>query len=150
VCGDAAVLRIGVALDELSRLYPWLDSAAAARAVPAPIVQKMQVALEEAVMNVAMHAYGPGGDGAIAIRLLAQDDAVALVIEDTGPAFDPTTAVARAAPLSLEDARPGGLGLKLLRHFCPDIEYQRVDDRNCLTLRFPISTGGHTGNRQVI
>jgi serine/threonine-protein kinase RsbW len=136
---DAAVLRIGVALEELSRLYPWLDREAAARAVPAAITQKMQVALEEAVMNVAMHAYGPGGDGAITIRLLLQGDAATLVIEDTGPAFDPTTAAERAAPKNLAEARPGGLGLKLLRHFCPDIAYERTGGRNRLTLRFPLA-----------
>ncbi len=139
MAGDAAVLRIGVALEELSRLYPWLDTEAAGRAVPAALVQKMHVALEEAVMNVAMHAYGPGGDGEITIRLLPQGNAVALMIEDSGPAFDPTTAAERAAPKSLAEARPGGLGLKLLRHFCPDIGYERVDGRNCLTLRFPLA-----------
>jgi anti-sigma regulatory factor (Ser/Thr protein kinase) len=57
---ETAVLRIGVALEDLGRLYPWLDDAAAARQVPRPTVQKMHVALEEAVLNVAMHAYGPG------------------------------------------------------------------------------------------
>ncbi len=142
MAADSAVLRIGVALDELSKLYPWLDAEATVRAIPNALTQKMQVALEEAVMNVAMHAYGPGGDGEITVRLEMPGDAATLVIEDTGPAFDPTTATERPAPTSLAEARPGGLGLKLLRHFCPDIGYERVDDRNCLTLRFPLAGNG--------
>jgi anti-sigma regulatory factor (Ser/Thr protein kinase) len=138
---EAAVLRIGVAIDELGRLYPWLDGEAAARKVPAPIVQKMHVALEEAVMNVAMHAYGPDVGGEITVRLLASPDAAALVVEDAGPAFDPTAAEPRARAASLEEAEPGGLGLTLLRHYCSDIGYERTEDRNRLTLRFPLVRG---------
>ncbi len=136
--GADDVLRIGTALDDLARLYPWLD-AAAARLLPAAIVQKMHVALEEAVMNVAMHAYAPGEAGEITIRLHADPDAAALVIEDAGPAFDPTAATPRPRATSLEAARPGGLGLTLLRHYCRDISYERAEDRNRLTLRFRLT-----------
>jgi serine/threonine-protein kinase RsbW len=136
---ETAVLRIGVALEDLGRLYPWLDDAAAARQVPRPTVQKMHVALEEAVLNVAMHAYGPGAGGEITIRLLASPEAAALVVEDAGPAFDPTMAAPRPRAASLQEARPGGLGLTLLRHYCSDIGYERRDDRNRLTLRFPLT-----------
>jgi anti-sigma regulatory factor (Ser/Thr protein kinase) len=135
---EAAVLRIGTAVDQLGRLYPWLESAASARGLPVPLVQKMHVALEEAAMNVAMHAYGPDRTGEITIRLNTSPNAAALVVEDLGPAFDPTGAAAPARAQSLEHARPGGLGLTLLRHFCPDIGYEWSDGRNRLTLRFPL------------
>jgi serine/threonine-protein kinase RsbW len=118
---ETAVLRIGVALEDLGRLYPWLDDAAAARQVPRPTVQKMHVA------------------GEITIRLLASPEAAALVVEDAGPAFDPTMAAPRPRAASLQEARPGGLGLTLLRHYCSDIGYERRDDRNRLTLRFPLT-----------
>jgi serine/threonine-protein kinase RsbW len=136
---EAAVLRIGVAVEELGRLYPWLDGAAAARKVPDATVQKMHIALEEAVLNVAMHAYGPDAAGEITIRLLASPGAASLVVEDAGPAFDPTSAQPRPRAASLEEAEVGGLGLTLLRHFCNDIGYERTDDRNRLTLRFPLA-----------
>jgi len=138
---EAAVLRIGVALADLGRLYPWLDGAAAARKVPDATVQRMHVALEEAVANVAMHAYGPDASGEITIRLLASPDAAALVVEDAGPAFDPTSARPRPRAASLEETEVGGLGLTLLRHFCSDIAYERAGDRNRLTLRFPLPGG---------
>jgi anti-sigma regulatory factor (Ser/Thr protein kinase) len=137
---DGTVLRIGVALADLARLYPWLEAEAASRAVPPALAQKMHVALEEAVMNVAMHAYGPGGDGEIAIRLLAAPDAATLLIEDTGPAFDPTAAVPRERAATLAETQVGGLGLTLLRHYCKDIAYERAGERNRLSLRFPISS----------
>jgi serine/threonine-protein kinase RsbW len=132
------MLRIGTALDELARLYPWLDTEAEARNVPKAATRKMHVALEEAVMNVAMHAYPPGESGEITISLLTTAEAASLVIEDAGPAFDPTAATPRALATSMADLQPGGLGLTLLRHYCDEIGYERKQDRNRLTLRFPI------------
>jgi anti-sigma regulatory factor (Ser/Thr protein kinase) len=140
VAAPAAILRIGVAAADLARLYPWLDTEARVRGVPAAIVQRMHVALEEAVANVAMHAYAPAEDGEITIRLLTASDEAVLVIEDGGPAFDPTLAQPRPRAERIEDAQPGGLGLTLLRHFCGDISYRRADGRNCLTLRFPFAS----------
>jgi anti-sigma regulatory factor (Ser/Thr protein kinase) len=136
---DGSVLRIGVALGDLARLYPWLETEAASRSIPTAVARKMHVALEEAVMNVAMHAYGPGGRGEIAIRLLTAPDAATLLIEDTGPAFDPTAAAPRPRAASIEEAQIGGLGLTLLRHHCKDIAYERAGDRNRLKLRFPMT-----------
>jgi anti-sigma regulatory factor (Ser/Thr protein kinase) len=136
---DAAVLRIGVAIEELGRVYPWLDGEAAARNMPGATVHRMHVALEEAVMNAAMHAYGLGAEGHITIRLRASPDTAALLVEDDGPAFDPTAAEPAPRAASLEEAVPGGLGLTLLRHFCGDIGYERIGDRNRLTMRFPLS-----------
>lgn len=134
----SSVLRIGTGVGDLARLYPWLDASATAMEVPATVLQGMHVALEEAVMNVAMHAYPSGAAGQIAIRLRMSRDDATLMIEDSGPAFDPTIAVVAERPKTLHDARPGGLGLTLLRHYCRDVTYERVDDRNRLSLRFPI------------
>jgi anti-sigma regulatory factor (Ser/Thr protein kinase) len=140
LAAPAAILRIGVAAADLARLYPWLDTEAREHGVPDAIAQRMHVALEEAVMNVAMHAYAPGEDGEITIRLLTAPDEVVLVIEDAGPEFDPTLAQRRPRATRIEDAQPGGLGLTLLRHFCSDISYQRAGKTNCLTLRFPFAS----------
>jgi serine/threonine-protein kinase RsbW len=138
VAGTPAVLRIGTALEDLARLYPWLDTEARAQNVPKATAQKMHVALEEAVMNIAMHAYPPGEGGEITIRLLASPDDAALVVEDAGPAFDPTVAEVRPRAASMAEIQPGGLGLTLLRHYCADIRYERAEDRNRLTLRFAV------------
>jgi anti-sigma regulatory factor (Ser/Thr protein kinase) len=95
----------------------------------------MHVAIEEAVANVALRAFGPDQPGDIAVRLRAAPGAAALVVEDGGRPFDPAAAPAR--PARLQDARPNGLGLSLLRHYCRDISYERIGGRNRLTPRFP-------------
>jgi len=142
---ESAFLRITANADDLGRLYPWLADHGATRELPKPVLQRMHVALEEAVMNVAMHAYAPGEDGEIVIRLRTSADAACLIVEDGGPAFDPTVAPTRERPESLEAMPVGGLGLTLLRHYCADIGYERIADRNRLTLRFPLPSATQPG-----
>jgi len=132
-------LRIGARAAEVQRLYPWLDAAIAA--LPAQLRNDMHVALEEAVMNVAFHAYGPDEAGEVAIALTLGEAEAVLVVEDEGKAFDPVAAPPRKKLESLETAQPGGLGLVLMRHHCRALEYERREGRNRLTLRFPVKLG---------
>ena len=127
-----AVLRIGAELAGLSRLYPWLE--AEIGLLPQAIRHAMHVALEEAVTNVALHAFPTGEGGAITIQLHLSAGVAVLVVEDAGRPFDQASAPA-AKPSASSDV-PGGHGLALLRHYCRDASYQRIGDENRLTLRF--------------
>jgi serine/threonine-protein kinase RsbW len=122
--------------DDLARLHQWFD--ALASKLPNAMHYGMRVALEEAVMNVAMHAYPPNASGEIIIQLRTSPEAATLLVEDSGRAFDSTSAPVPERPVSLPDAEPGGLGLPLLRHYCRDISYTRVGERNRLLMRFPL------------
>jgi anti-sigma regulatory factor (Ser/Thr protein kinase) len=132
-----SVLHITSATAELGRLYPWLESAGPAQEVPADLMRRLHVVLEEAVANVAMHAYPAGQPGEITVRLRGDPSGVVLEVEDAGVAFDPTAAPQRPRAATLPEATPGGWGLGLIRHYCSDIAYQRLGGRNVLTLRFP-------------
>jgi anti-sigma regulatory factor (Ser/Thr protein kinase) len=135
---EPAPLRLTTALADLALLYPWLDDAAEPFALPSKMLDGMHVALEEAVMNVAMHGYQDNAGGEIIVRLRIEADAAILQVQNHGPAFDPVAAPQPARPVRFADNDAGGLGLKLLRHFCKDISYAREMDSNLLTLRFPI------------
>jgi anti-sigma regulatory factor (Ser/Thr protein kinase) len=130
-------LRITTELADLARLYPWLDEAGARFSLPKKVLHAMQVVAEEVVMNAAMHAYAPGSRGEITVRVSAQDGVAALVVEDAGPAFDPVAAAVKPPAKTLAEAKPGGHGLRFLKHYCQDISYLRTHDLNQLTLRFP-------------
>ena len=133
-------LRMTSVTADLARLYPWLDDAAKHFDLPAKLLEGMHVALEEAVMNVAMHGYAPGAPGEIIVRLQAEAGAAVLQVDDYGPPFDPVSVPVPAKPVTPDDVDAGGLGLKLLRHFCKDISYVRQAGSNRLTLRFAFIT----------
>jgi len=131
-----AVLQIGTAMADLASIHPWLDEAAGPD-LPATLLNAMHVALEEAVMNIAMHGYGQG-EGVIALRFDREGETVLLTLEDTARPFNQAEAPPPPQAASLEKASIGGRGLKLLRHYCKDIGYEHVGGRNRLKLRFPL------------
>jgi len=132
-----AELRLSPQFEDTARLYSWLEEATAARGLAPVFLYKVHVAAEEAVMNVARYAFPPGSDGVFSVRLTLTEEALTLLVEDSGRPFDPLVVPEPVRPASLLDAKPGGLGISLMRHNCRDISYERVGGVNRLTLRFP-------------
>ena len=52
----------------------------------------------------------------------------------------PARALSASEAARLEEAVPGGLGLRLMRHYCQDMSYQRNGGMNRLTLRFSLAS----------
>lgn len=134
------VLCITNALSDLAKLYPWFEEAGARRGLPRKQLEAMHVALEEAVMNVATHAYPPNSPEPIFVQLTVDQHRAQLCVEDFGPPFNPLTAPEIPKISSLPDLMPGGHGIRLIRHFCNDLSYTRQDGRNQFSMRF-VATG---------
>jgi anti-sigma regulatory factor (Ser/Thr protein kinase) len=60
---------------------------------------------------------------------------VEIQIADDGREFDPVSAPAADVDVPLERRRIGGLGIHLLRAFVSEMHYERLEDRNVLSLR---------------
>lgn len=93
----------------------------------------LDLVLEEWLMNEVRHAH-PGALAPAPLRLCAwlTPDALTLRLADHGLPFDPLAHPAPVAPTRLDDARPGGLGLHLLRRYARELAYERVDGENRL------------------
>jgi sigma-B regulation protein RsbU (phosphoserine phosphatase) len=96
---------------------------------------KMNLALEEAVVNVIDYAYPEGTQGDINIEAKANDLRLKFIITDSGTPFDPTAQKEMDTTLSAEERPIGGLGIHLVRQIMDSINYERVNDKNVLTLR---------------
>lgn len=103
---------------------------------PSPgLVYSLELVLEEVLMNLAWHAWPDGGEGhSSRVTLAEQPDALLLTFEDDGVPFDPLTAPPPRAPVTLDEARPGGLGLVLVKRYARALAYERADGRNRLTV----------------
>ena len=96
---------------------------------------KIELACEEAIVNVIEHAYQDrGGDLKISVEAKAKKEIV-ITLADQGEAFDPLAA-AEPADLSspLEEREVGGLGIHFIRKCLDEVSYRREDDWNILTL----------------
>lgn len=124
-------------LDELPKLQAFLADSAARFHIPAPIVGQLELALEEIVTNVISYGFDESGDPnghVIRVALSVDGRAITVTVEDDGAAFDPLERAAPDVTVPIEEREIGGLGILLVRELMDDVRYDRVDDRNRLTL----------------
>lgn len=99
------------------------------------ISMQMNLAIEEAVVNVMSYAYPEGSIGYVDIKAESDDTKMKFVITDSGKPFDPTTKEEVDTTLPIEERRIGGLGIFLVRKLMDNIEYEYKDGHNVLTLK---------------
>ncbi len=99
-----------------------------------PTMRQMQLAVEEAVVNVMEYAYPKGTKGEITVEMTYDSKHLNVRISDQGMAFDPTATESADTSLSAEDREIGGLGILLVRELVDAVDYERRQGRNMLTL----------------
>lgn len=141
-------LRLPARLDSLTALRELALACAARAGLPESLVPRLDLVLEEALMNVIDHAYAgvAGGEGDMELECRAAGPgSLLLILRDWGPAFDPLHQAGLEQTLeanmeaALEDRSPGGMGLFLIRSMA-EAGYRREDGANVLSLR--IGPGG--------
>jgi anti-sigma regulatory factor (Ser/Thr protein kinase) len=95
----------------------------------------VELVLEEALMNVISYAFQDDAWHEIDLTVQIEGGDVVLRIEDGGIAFDPLQVPERTPPASIDEAVPGGLGIRLVRRFASSAAYERLGKRNVLTVR---------------
>ncbi len=110
----------------LDFLAPW--------ALGAKPTYQVELVLEETLTNAIQHAYADGQAHEINLNARVLPDAVSLRFEDDGRPFDPLQAAPAARPATLDQARPGGLGLLLVRRLSRSVAYRRAAGRNVLSV----------------
>jgi len=93
----------------------------------------MQLALEEACINIVQHGYR-GTYGAILIAIDFKEDRLIVTIEDDAPPFDPTKFEKPNFTANLGRRPIGGLGIHLMRSLADEIRYEFENGKNRLIL----------------
>ncbi len=120
---------------EVPQLIDWIGSRCAAEGLAEDVTFKLTLALEEAVVNVITHAFvGLPPPYSITVRLDITSQSVTAEIIDNGRSFDPTSAPDPDLSLPLEQRRPGGLGIHLMRGMMDRLHYRRGAGSNILRL----------------
>jgi serine/threonine-protein kinase RsbW len=120
---------------EVSRAAAWLDDLLGNAGLSPRVIATLHVVLDEVLNNILNHAYADLESHQIEIRLTSGNAAVTLEFLDDGVPFDPTQHESAPPPRQDADVRAGGLGLLFVRRLMDEVTFQRVDDRNHLTLR---------------
>ena len=102
---------------------------------PVHFLNRLQVAVDEAVTNVIAHGFAGQTQAELSIDLAVDSGCFRIEVEDEGPAFDPHS-VPDPDPVQLaRRGQAGGLGLFLIRRIMDGVDYRYEGGcRNHLTL----------------
>lgn len=121
-------------IETIPQLNEFIDTVAEEIGLDMSLTMSLNLAIEEAVVNVMEYAYPEGEQGNVDIEVIADDKWLTFIISDNGIPFDPTTQEDADTTLSAEERPIGGLGIFLVRQLMDSINYQRKDGKNILTL----------------
>ena len=127
-------LKVETQRDELSHVIAAVEDMAERENWPPELVFRVQLAIEEVVLNVMDYGYD---DGIHEFEVIITSEADFLTIEvvDGGRPFDPLhDATIPDLEASVEERKVGGLGIHLVRTMMDQVNYRREQGRNHLTL----------------
>lgn len=106
--------------------------------LPHKVIFKITLVLDELVTNIISYGYDTPDSYTIDISLACSDEGLVLEVTDDARPFNPLVDAARPElHLPLEErCRPvGGMGVHLVKSLMDSATYQRVGEKNVLTLK---------------
>lgn len=95
----------------------------------------------EGFNNAVIHAYKGLPPGPIEVMMEVDARRLRVQIADEGRTFDPKD----VPEPDLESLPEGGLGLFIMKNFMDSVHYERVEDRNVLTMEKALEAGDFSG-----
>lgn len=121
----------------LDELREFAEDFAATAGMDPVRVQRVALALEEAIVNVLHHAYEQDG-GEIEMVCQHEGERLEFLIKDWGRPFDPLEHPSPDMDTPLEERQIGGLGIHFIKQMADKIEYTHDGQSNILMLGFDV------------
>lgn len=103
-------------------------------------IRRIELALEEATINIIKHAYG-GRGGRLEFCCSLVKGNLEISLADEGPPFNPLEVPGPDAITHIASQKIGGMGIHLMRNMADTLRYRREKGRNVLTLCFHRKSG---------
>jgi anti-sigma regulatory factor (Ser/Thr protein kinase) len=123
-------------LDNLPRFIAFAADQARRQGFTPQRVQEIELAIEEALVNVMEYAY-PGKSGTLILLTgPAPPGQLTFEIRDRGETFNPLDRNTPDLQSDLMERPVGGLGIFLIKTLADELSWQRQGSENCLTIGF--------------
>jgi anti-sigma regulatory factor (Ser/Thr protein kinase) len=127
-------VRVPAKLEHLERLLEVVSSSARHAGIADSRIREIEVAAEEALVNVFHYAYsGDQGDVEVTCKVTGKEEFI-VEIADSGRPFDPTTREEPDTAADIAHRKVGGLGILLTKKLMNDMKYRRESEKNVLSL----------------
>ena len=103
--------------------------------------KQLKIVLDEIVGNIIKYGFTNHQTlaGKIHVEIAISNDILNLTVTDNARPFNPLTQSNPDFSTSLEDRELGGLGIYIVGRIMDEMQYQRIDGKNVLTLSKSIS-----------
>jgi anti-sigma regulatory factor (Ser/Thr protein kinase) len=128
-------LRLEARIENLEAMLAFVAESAGKLGWLGERLPNIELAVEEAAVNVCNHAY-PEGEGFIELSAGGSRDSFMVVINDAGIPFDILAAPEPDLTADITEREIGGLGCFLIRSLTDRVSYRREGERNILQLEF--------------
>ena len=117
------------------KLYTWLHEVCDEWNLDKDLSAKIDMCAEEIYANIQFYAYDDD-KGMLEVCLTRNKDGVRMTFQDSGVAYNPLEKPDPDITLPPEDRPIGGLGIFMVKQMTKELLYERIDDKNVLTLVF--------------
>lgn len=123
-------------MEKLEAMMHWIRKRIDAMGFSPSDSRKIQIAMEEALVNVILYAYKDGRGEVELICDSCPAQKIAFIIKDMGPSFNPLLQTPKLSPSNtpIEEIEEGGLGILFIREYMDEVHYERHHPYNVLTL----------------
>ncbi len=127
-------LEIQNELNQLLVLNQFLDQAAKELGIKERLLMSLKLVMEEVVANIIHYAYPWDKDKQISIHLESDQNRLVITVIDSGISFNPTVKQTPDISLSVSERPIGGLGIFLVKQIMNEVKYDRIGNKNILTM----------------
>ena len=115
--------------------YTWLHEVCDEWKLDDGLKNKLDMTSEEIFANITFYAY-PETNGMINVSIDNSNGEITLKFEDEGIPYNPLEKPDPDITLPPEERPLGGLGIFMVKEMAKDITYQRIENKNILTIKF--------------
>jgi serine/threonine-protein kinase RsbW len=130
-------LTLPASVESIDAFRDFVRMGAVAAGVPAGEFEKLDLVLEEILVNIARYAYPPDTGAAEVAFTPGSIGRLHVEISDWGSPFNPLEVEPPDFSRGLAERPVGGLGVFLVRSLVSSLAYRRQDGRNILSFGFP-------------
>jgi anti-sigma regulatory factor (Ser/Thr protein kinase) len=138
-------ISLVASVENLDALLDWVSTALEEAECSSKISSQIAVVTEELFVNIASYAYCDNPDkktGEAIVRIGGGGGHLVLQFEDLGSPFNPLEHKDPNVQAGIDERGIGGLGIYLTKKWMDDVVYERVGNKNILTLYKTINTIG--------
>jgi serine/threonine-protein kinase RsbW len=129
-----STLKMPAKTENLAKIIKAVTNCAKQNGIDPKRIIKIELALEEAIVNIINYAYPlESGDVQVAC-MLDENNQFIIEIEDEGIPFDALSIDEPDIISEIPERKIGGLGIFLIKKLMKKVQYQRKENTNVLSL----------------